>query len=361
MDRETIFILSKFSEYYRRAELKVKSIEKREFGIGIENKIDIRHLSFESESDLKAYLATTPPFYVSYSVAYYLFPKAVPMEKKEWQKADLVFDLDYGESQFLSKIDFEIVKDSTIRLIEDFLISDFGISKNEISVNFSGNRGFHVHVFSEDFSQFRSEERKELIEYIKGIGLSEDLFFYKDEKIKGKVNGPKLGDGGYRGRLVNKALLFLSTPYAFQLFKDANKIEAAREGIKEGNWSIFFSNKKFLRELKQIIEKELPLFSVNIDSSVTQDITRLIRLPNSIHGSTGLIAKKISLSELDNFNPYNSVAFSSQPIKIRALQDIEEMEFENERKEKIRKNEEKEVSENYGIFLALKGAAKIIF
>ena len=127
---ERQFILKKFSAYYSGANIQIQSINQREFGFGNIKKIDARHLSFGSSEAFRTYLMTNTPFFVSHSAAYYERPDATPMERKGLIGADVIFDLDlhaegkYGVYPMLGK-----VKDDAIRLIEDFLVVDFGISK----------------------------------------------------------------------------------------------------------------------------------------------------------------------------------------------------------------------------------------
>jgi DNA primase small subunit len=51
------------------------------------------------------------------------------------------------------------------------------------------------------------------------------------------------------------------------------------------------------------------------DKMVTMDITRLIRLPDTIHGGSGLVAKTVK--DLATFDPLkDALAFSKHPTKI---------------------------------------------
>ena len=53
------------------------------------------------------------------------------------------------------------------------------------------------------------------------------------------------------------------------------------------------------------------------DEPVTCDIKRLIRLPFSLHGKTGLKVVKIGIDELKTFDPLNdAIAFDDDPVKI---------------------------------------------
>ena len=129
-------------------------IEQREFGFGIiGNKIANRHYAFKNATELKEFLVKNAPAFVDYSAAYYQVPDARPMERKGWLGSELRFDLDASEVKYdcpmhsknwLCDERLDAVKRDALLLIEDFLMADFGFSESEISINFSGNRGYHV-------------------------------------------------------------------------------------------------------------------------------------------------------------------------------------------------------------------------
>jgi len=153
------FIYRKFRDYYSRVEVKAPSqIEQREFGVGKDKKIDSRHLMFKSQDKLNFYLRSAVPFYISYSAAYYEFPDARPMPNKHWLGSDLVFDLDTTDLDLSCDHPHDMVckkcmRQITIecsRLVNQFLRKDFGFKKDKMRVVFSGNRGFHVHVFDDE-------------------------------------------------------------------------------------------------------------------------------------------------------------------------------------------------------------------
>lgn len=371
MDKEWLFVLKKFSEYYKNAEFNIPEIEKREFGIGIKKKIDVRHLGFENENELKTFLVNTPPLYLSHSVGYYELPKATPMERKTWLSADLVFDLDIeSKNIYFSKTEFDKIKEDTLRLIEEFLIADFGIQKKNLAVNFSGNRGFHIHVREPSFGKLKTEERKEIIGYVKGLGLKYRAFFSQKEsgidnigRVIYQESGPNENSGGYGGKFIKKVLRVLETnpERISRIFKNRAKREIFINEIKKGNWSLRKMSSGIDKKLQEIAEKELPLHTVNVDSGVTQDISKLIRVPNSIHGGCALCAKILEYSKLSEFEPLkDSIIFSKNPVKIQAIHTIPEIEIGGIREEKIEKGKIKEIPEYFALYLKLKESAKIL-
>ncbi len=372
MDKDLAYILKRFSDYYASPafQIEIPEIEKREFGAGIDKKIDSRHMGFGSGQEFRSFLSNNTPLYVSHSVAYYQLPRATPMERKTWLGADLVFDLDFEtESKYLSKADFEKIRADTVRLIEEFLIPDFGIPESLIKANFSGNRGFHVHVHDPRFKPLKGDERREIIEYVKGMGLKYDAFFSQKEAGQSggrtiiREEGPLPTGTGYAGKFAKKALSILETePERLgRVLKDARKREAFISGIKAGNWSLRTMTEGVDRKLRELAESELPLRTVNIDAGVTQDASKLIRVPNSIHGSTGLSAKIMPLKELARFEPmHQALVFTKKPVKITAIEDIPEIEAGGTTHEKIEKGKTKEVPEYLAFYLRLKNSARLI-
>ncbi|MDD5023249.1 MAG: DNA primase catalytic subunit PriS [Candidatus ainarchaeum sp.] len=330
-DKEKKLALYYFSKYYSTANFNIPSMEKREFGVGFNKKIDSRHLSFENEIQLKNYLVNSTPFFISYSTAHYDHPAITPIEKKGWKGADLVFDLDvHTEGKYDAYLKLNSVKEDAIRLSEEFLQQDFGLSEQEITYVFSGNRGYHVHVRSDEVFSLGAQERREIVDYIRGVGLDFRSFFYSDDEKKTKLLGPRLDSSGYKGRFVKKVVDTLEkTPsLIYRGFSDVEKKNNFIEGVKIGNWSRTpFSIEKLQTKLS-VVSKDLPLLSVDADAAVTYDIKKLIRMPNSIHGSTGFIAKEIG--NIDSFNPLNDALPEYEgELKITFTESVPEIKLNN--------------------------------
>ena len=54
----------------------------------------------------------------------------------------------------------------------DMLKNDFGFSSDELHVFFSGHRGYHVHVENEAVRSLDAMARKEIVDYVTGLGLA---------------------------------------------------------------------------------------------------------------------------------------------------------------------------------------------
>ncbi len=349
-----------FRAYYETAQFNFQEIDRREFGVGLIKKIDARHLAFESAEVFRKYLLLNTPLFVSHSTAYYGFPAATPIQKKVWQGADIVFDLDlHADEKYGVYKKLDEVKEDALRLAEDFLKNDFGI--REVLYVFSGNRGYHLHVRDKDFLSLGSDERKEIVDYVRATGLAIDHFF-REEEIPGfkalRLLGPKPTEAGYRGRFARAIVKKLhENPNAIsRKFKKEEERTTALAGIEKGNWSILREYRDKLKE----IAGDLALKSVNTDAGVTQDLSKLIRVPNSIHGETGLVAKVVK--DINEFDPLRDAVIPSKNSMVATfIEDVPELEFMDTTFGPFKKDEKRELPQAAALFFVLKGSAKFSY
>ena len=325
--------------YYRTSASPAPNmLEQREFGFGnFDDKIAFRHVAFKKDSDFRKYLVDTAPAFVDCSPAYYKYPDARPMEKKEWLGSDLGFDIDANDvptkcklrhgSGWLCDECLEAVKAETVKLVEEFLIGDFGFSEKETEINFSGNRGYHVHVRSKSVMQIDAPARAEISGYIRGSGLLvKGMFPNLGERGK-QLLGPKLGDLGWSGRIARGFSTALESEGKLaELVPDAKlarRLHGKRSlmvmGLVNGNWDMVPMPKKD-EVVTHIAEKIIADGNVRIDENVTKDPSHLMRLPNTIHGGSGLVARKLSSRvALGKFDPMrDAIAFRSGEMKVKA-------------------------------------------
>jgi DNA primase small subunit len=365
MDGKDAQIVRKaFAGYYENADFRIPSIEQREFGIGNQKKIDSRHLDFPGVAAFRAYLCTNTPLFVSHSTSYYDFPGASPMIKKGWRGADVVFDLDiHAEGKYGAYPKLGEVKQDATRLVDDFILGDFGIKKEHVLIAFSGNRGYHVHIRDPDFISLGGEERRELVDYVMGIGLDYLSFLTLEGKPQ-KLVGPRDDEGGYRGRFARAAIkLVREDPLALsKKFKGESEREFFIGGIKEGNWSKTSLKLPDLQTRLSVVGKTLSVGSVNTDAGVTQDLSKLIRVPNSIHGDTGLIAR--ITDDITKFEPWHDAwdipkGASPPEAKIRFTEDVPALEL-HETVGPFKKGDEKAFPQHLAVFFVCKGSATFI-
>jgi len=364
-----VFLRKKFFEYYSRHMVPAPpEVQKREFGFGtLTEKIKVRHKSFRTEKDLHAFLRREAPFYISYSTAYYDFP-ANPMNEKVWRGADLVFDLDAG-MDFLDSSVLSKVKKEALSLI-GFLEADFGIDPKDMRVNFSGSKGYHIHVLNEGLRFLGREERREIVDYITGKINFKD--YLRSAVAKDEIElGPKKGDPGWYGRIYDGLYDLISRSSGKELMeipgigeKKAKRIMEKRERIlkelEEGRYDRipeivaivkqsmdrsklsvqadpnFKVGRQFIANvesplIQNIIEhRSIHMEAEDTDKMVTIDTSRLIRLPDTIHGGSGLVAKTVS--DLEEFDPLtDALAFGKDVMKVAVRRKVPVFDLGGER------------------------------
>ncbi len=242
MEASRDFVYQKFCEYYRDPSTVIPApvlLGQREFAyLLFKERFMVRHKRFDGISNLRSVLAETVPSDVYHSCAYYENPD-FDMDKKGWLGADLVFDIDADHiptscnkihdeftcskcgfsgrgitpetcpaceaTKFETKtwpceLCIESAREETAKLI-DMLENDFGFSSDELHVFFSGHRGYHVHVEDEAVRSLDAMARKEIVDYVTGLGLA---VLDKDAKEKrGKQAAKKfsLHNFGWNKRL----------------------------------------------------------------------------------------------------------------------------------------------------------------
>ncbi len=326
-----------FKWYYDRYASKVRceKVERREFGFMLFDKdVMIRHKSFKSVDELRKFIIEIVPKHAYHSIAIYERPEA-PMEEKGWISAELLFDIDadHTAEKYGIKMSPEtyprcisIAAEETIKLIEDFLLTDFGLSMREIDVLFSGGRGFHVHVKNEEFSSMDRAMRQEIVDYITGNGM--------------KLKATTVFEGyfcmeshGWIGRLSRGVYEVLQSGY-FRLKLRKQQIEAIekrRNRILDEMLTGFSGTWNELSEKtrKKILELAVELMKGDVDRVVTSDISRLTRVLGTLHGKTGFKVMKVDIDKLEEFDPTEVAIALPMDIQLTAkvLHDIGEINF----------------------------------
>ena len=144
------------ASFYSKTDLIIDYIPRREFGFkawGESQGVKNRHWSFETTDQLQEYLQHHTPAGAFASQARYLDPgyrnpdpEKSNMVNKEYLCSDLAFDLDFTDlpgAADRSYIDnLQQISNHTKRLIDGFLITDFGIDLDNLLISFSGGKGF---------------------------------------------------------------------------------------------------------------------------------------------------------------------------------------------------------------------------
>ncbi|MDG6918597.1 MAG: hypothetical protein JRN62_04070 [Nitrososphaerota archaeon] len=283
----------------------VDRVSEREFGYVPMDGFMRRHMGFSSLEDAAKEIRRVSPLSAYMSNAFYERPSDQPMEAKGWigTQLDMDIDADHVESDcrdghdatvcvscfatlskgarscgcgsknvkeihWFCKVCLGRTKDHARRAV-DYLVSDFGVDRSAISLYFSGNRGYHVHVDDGRFVKLGSLARNEISDYMIGNGLA--------LSVKMLSGG---SSGGWYGRVM-------------QAYNP-----------KERKAGVMLPGREIVKGL-----------NVEVDPSVTNDIHRILRMPNTLHGSSGML--KLRVDDLAAFDPFTApVAIDDEIVSV---------------------------------------------
>jgi DNA primase small subunit len=349
------FARSEFAAYYRdHPPEPPRRFSRREFAAFpfAASALMRRHTAFRGAGEFREYLAREAPRHVYYSSAYYRVPDEPTMGKKDWLGADLIFDLDADHLRTAETLDYvgqlALVRTRFRQLLDEFLFGDFGIDPEQTTLVFSGGRGYHVHVFDPAYLELTSAERREIVEYVMGEGVDRTSALVQEREahlgaaeIDGVPSEAPSRRGRARGAPTFRRLVPPETPgwpgrisrSVLELIArwEAAGPEAAAADLARANPELTPAGaKRIARELitgkkgelirtnlaldvftekhsNEILTAILRLAAIEVqgetDAPVTTDVHRLIRLPGSRHGGTGLLVRALRRDEVDTFEP----------------------------------------------------------
>jgi len=349
-DKTFKYVTGRFRDFYRKNSIDLPpEIESREWGF-IPFSEDgstrmVRHKSMLEIGDPSMWLEQEHPKHVYASASKYEEPGAPTMDEKVWKSSDLVFDIDIDEDHLPESIDsadeltyssmLDLAKEHALRLLE-FLERDFGFT--DIEIVFSGGRGYHIHVRDDNVQKLKSQDRTEIVSYIRGVNLDLDSVSNDDwaplgySLVSDKSAFSISGGWSYLShkRLIEfmDEMLQMEKPLAIEKIgniknigeKKAPMIYSAFEDnynqIVAGEINVKPGMKALARSLTEETRREN--YS-EIDEPVTTDINRLIRMPGTLHGGHGLEVCRIEKGELSDFDPLVDAVpetFQGHSIKI---------------------------------------------
>jgi len=418
----TQFLKAHFHRYYDTTKPTLPDrFGRREFGFMFWTAgIVQRHIGFSKEEELKAFLTSRVPAHAYYSSAYYEKPGAPTMEEKGWLGADLIFDLDADHlpgSKAMSYPEMlEAVREGIVRLWDRFLAAKLGIPENRMRLVFSGGRGYHIHVFDERLLSLGSHERREIVDFISAKGLDPTWIFKEsafDKKefqgrvrVKTRVIGPAQDAPGWAGILATglvdltkrleelgpeTSIEFLASlpgvekEAAISLYKHLfetrvtkPRIIRAVDRVRDGQIEALNDKDRdslirvaiALEQIPLSPDQAEPLADIRekvamrqrgeTDEPVTSDIKRLIRMPSSLHGKTGLQVVPMSRDEIDEFRPLRDAvpqAWTDDSVRVNLKNKIS-MEIRDEAFNLA--PGVNDVPQYLAIFLAARGLATVV-
>lgn len=338
------FLMTWFHRFYKAQPPRPPTrLERREFGFMFFDRNFVqRHIGFISPGELQSFLISQVPSHAYHSTAYYRFPNASTMDEKQWEGADLIFDLDADHVKGAEGLSYEDmlarIKVELLRLIDDFLLGDLGLDASNLKIVFSGGRGYHIHVSDARIAQLKSHERREIVDYVSGTDLNMDWVFpervsasktFQGRTQESRVRSvPPPSAGGWRKRM-RTGIEWLVEDMRAREVSDLRARFPSLAGVQDGvidgmlhdlydrshgtegarltldnNVLGYFSDRRHLDLFLSLLDSEVrPRFTSEIDEPVTSDIKRLIRLPQSLHGKTGLRVVPMDRDSLGAFEP----------------------------------------------------------
>jgi len=279
-----------------------------------------RHLSFRSGSQLAEALVEGVA-HAYHSLGQYPDPTIPDMQTKLQQQegADLLIDIDQkpgpppqGDGHANLNEAWDAAKDHALRGIE-ILEHELDIPPKDLTMSFSGSKGYHLRCSREDIRSLDRDGRAELGCYLTGAGLRWELLFPSAEK--GTIHVPASPpDGGVRRRIhyglrrIRSLSEPRSRPHAFLALVDHhNTTTGSAAHILDlihasGNWNELLREHAGLHGL--LLDVARAITSPSIDQPVLSDLGRVARLVGSINGKSGLLCKSIpSPDALADFDP----------------------------------------------------------
>jgi DNA primase small subunit len=341
----TTWLEEQFQKYYTQAHLPgPRHMDEREYAlVPFGERHMQRHIAVKTPAALADMLKNRRPAHVYYSSAYYEMPDAPTMAEKGWHGADLIFDLDADHLPGAARMNYEsmlrAVKRELVKLL-GFLQHDFGFADDELAVYFSGGRGYHCHVTTAQVKVLGSQERREIVDYITGRGLdTKSILHEKTVFRRGKITHTSLemplpGDPGWRGKISGEIVQFfqslrdLPEDDAMSLLTDFEGVgpktaQAIYSGLTDGRIERMqqgkFDQFPYISKIApHLITRSAVKLRGEPDEPVTADVKRLIRLPGSLHGKTGLKVEHVPLDDIETFDPLcDALAFDETSVELR--------------------------------------------
>ena len=161
-----------------------------------------------------------------------------------------------------------------------FLVDDFGVGHGAIRLYFSGNRGYHLHVYDKRFEPLDQQGRAEIAEYMQGSSLPPNQSLSASIRRRPPM-GPQ--GSGWTRRI---------TGY----------VDTRRQD--------------YPGTLQKLVSDAIASQRALVDSSVTTDIHRVFRLAGTLHGDTGMA--KTRIESMADFDPQEDpVVLSAKPVNVR--------------------------------------------
>lgn len=332
------YLKGRFRDYYRRTGVdKPPKAEEREWGIvpwtSGREEIFERHKALVDLGSLEEFLISNSPKHVYFSASQYERPAARNMSSKEWKSSDLIFDIDakdiprVQEKDLTYREELEESKKSVKKLLY-FLKEDFEFE--DVTVVFSGGQGYHVHVRDEHIQELESQQRTQIVNYMKGVGFDPNILVEQMENQRTFTQKLAVSAGGWNKLVLDELselaesvqskdsksekTSFVTDKYNVETEKAETVVETIEEYYLALQSNLLPTERTTFADAEEesgleatvsmISDKITAEMSSMIDEPVTTDVNRLIRFPRSLHGGTGFRVSRIDPDELSDFDPF---------------------------------------------------------
>ncbi|MEE8357787.1 MAG: DNA primase catalytic subunit PriS [Candidatus Hydrothermarchaeales archaeon] len=286
------------------------SITYREFGFDHDGSGPRdRYNQFKDMAQLEVFLKNRGPYAVYSSISYY----EEPSNRKGYQKAELVFDIDAKDLPVknccikgeVCEVCLETAKDVVLN-IEEILKKELGIK----SINFVySGRGYHMRILDEDIMMFTDVERAYILDYVSGSTLPKKTakrdpwlltkghtrifknrvkWMLKNMSLKDLENIPGIGRITARELYAAKGKIIEEIDETGDKLKAEHPFKTLEDILKEKRYAQFLD---YITRLNASI----------LDAKVTVDVKRILRLPSSLHSKASM--KCMMIDDLERFDP----------------------------------------------------------
>lgn len=248
---------------------------------------------------------------------------------KDRRAMDLAFDIDYGDipghQDRTPTENLGAAALSTYNLVK-LLVSDLGFDYSDMKITFSGRKGFHIRLNSEhplfsDSNQTDESVRKALVNYVSGYDFNAMDFVFVRAHPQAKNSWHLKGYESGWGKRFNESIeyilkaaekdmetftkvLGLYTPWYTDKKRKGTKKSLPSQKVIGGfrdrcnSLRAKIMNGGDLRLMKDAEAKRLLSFALArtrlryasfVDKVVTADKARVLRIPGSLHGGSGMV------------------------------------------------------------------------
>ena len=312
------FLGAWFERHYRACRLRVEEPGQREW-MRIELDGTARRPLFYATSEHAAQEAVRrPPLGLFSSLAFYDNAQSARgySDLRAPEQADVALDIDCKPGLQPDGDAFEGLSDAFLAARRQAqaalgaLRRDFRLQDDEVSLRFSGGKGYHLLLTSDRFRRLGKRGREELLACLRGVNVQSSLLF----PGMGGLQLPRMPPAGGASRQIWDALQALHsaarlpvTPVRLQRLVEyhagihgaAEVLAALKDAASPAE--VLQRHPKWWEAL---VECALHLSGPLVDGAVLMDLRRVIRVPGSINGKTGLLCRTLQLDQLSEFDPF---------------------------------------------------------